>query len=1102
MKKTLVVILMATIQISISTSACAALSALWIFEGESGLFVDSSTNNNDAAPGNDPQTPFRVPGEALFGNALELDGNDYAVVADSPEISLTGDFTIAARVYVPAYGSNKLTIMHKLGDAISGYYSKYSWSIKTDGFQNLTISDQSQIINYGGPNIAPGQWIHIGIVRDLAAGTLTWFGNGIGGKVTKNVVVGALPDSAGELYIGATGSSGGNGFEGKLDDIQIFDHALSDAEMADIAQPRTQVLNATMETGAGTTVFDQTVFHNDGEFGLSTNSPVWGMGDINQGNALVFDGDDYVEVAQDVSLSVMPQGLTINVDIYRTTDDINSIVYKLDNGSSFAFKLNVKTDGFLNISVGDGTSIKNFSGFYVGLNEWTKCTISIDMVTHKIVWYKNDQLSKAGFFTGISSVKNSTGPFVIGASNTSGVNGFHGTIDNVELYNVPTLDSATAPVGEFELSIAGTGYFSPVIAGSINNVSYTIKNLTGFSKSYSILVTDDHVLVDENLTLTTETLAAGEEKTIIAAIDASQPGVHKVTVEVMNSSSPFNNVAIATSNVNVWNPAGNTYVDNVPNFFGMMTVFDRHVDKLGIDVPLFANMGVKVSRFLVRWNELEASKGVYDWTKWDTIINALNSSGVKPVPFLWTTPPWAYDAAAREEAKAIYGATSVTNSPPINYQDYYDTMAALVARYDHTSVPFWEIWNEPYLGIFWYYPANSVPSSEENFVTLLQGTYSAIKNVDAQTQIIVGGQAAGSNPYSDYVVTNGKDYYDIYSSHSHGHVDQHISAHEVSDQRLNTFDPNKRDKWWVNETGFAYNVKNDVSQAVALIKKGTITRHYGAKNFMWFVFRSRRDNHAVGTTSFEAIDENFGLRPSVVSYNALVGFLQNTTPGAELYPNDPIGNYGYAFNRGIEKIFVLWNEKKLENTIQLPVVNGVSTVEQYNIFGAANTVPVVNGNVSVTLDFTPKIIVITYPDADADGLSDELENAIGTNPLLTDTDGDGITDYDEVNYGGDQNVYTLGADTNPLSQDTDGDGVLDGVDVQPLTTNIAGDVAPLGAPDGLVNAADYLIQMQFFLGLTTPTAIELQNGDLYPTGSPDGGITTSDMLLMLQLVWP
>jgi hypothetical protein len=51
------------------------------------------------------------------------------------------------------------------------------------------------------------------------------------------------------------------------------------------------------------------------------------------------------------------------------------------------------------------------------------------------------------------------------------------------------------------------------------------------------------------------------------------------------------------------------------------------------------------------------------------------------------------------------------------------------------------------------------------------------------------------------------------------------------------------------------------------------------------------------------------------------------------------------------------------------------------------------------------------------------------------------------------------------------DSVTDDVYVEPLTFNVSGDVAPLGAPDGIVNVADLLIQTQFNLGLSAPGPI-------------------------------
>ena len=141
------------------------------------------------------------------------------------------------------------------------------------------------------------------------------------------------------------------------------------------------------------------------------------------------------------------------------------------------------------------------------------------------------------------------------------------------------------------------------------------------------------------------------------------------------------------------------------------------------------------------------------------------------------------------------------------------------------------------------------------------------------------------------------------------------------------------------------------------------------------------------------------------------------------------------------------------------------------------------------------------PDDDNDNLTDVFETSIGTNSLLADTDGDGLNDGAEVGFDGDITQYTPGLDTDPLSQDTDGDGLLDGNDPIPLTVNIAdGDLAPLNAPDGNINAADLLVAVRISLGLLTAVELQLAHGDLYPVGAPDGKINLQDLILLQKLV--
>ena len=92
--------------------------------------------------------------------------------------------------------------------------------------------------------------------------------------------------------------------------------------------------------------------------------------------------------------------------------------------------------------------------------------------------------------------------------------------------------------------------------------------------------------------------------------------------------------------------------------------------------------------------------------------------------------------------------------------------------------------------------------------------------------------------------------------------------------------------------------------------------------------------------------------------------------------------------------------------------------------------------VLVSNDILDDTDVVGMMDDDKDGLSNDAEKDLGTDPNKADSDGDGLNDRDEIIFGSnplqpdtdgdglnDQQEYTLGSD--PLLKDTDGDGYDD-----------------------------------------------------------------------------
>jgi hypothetical protein len=150
----------------------------------------------------------------------------------------------------------------------------------------------------------------------------------------------------------------------------------------------------------------------------------------------------------------------------------------------------------------------------------------------------------------------------------------------------------------------------------------------------------------------------------------------------------------------------------------------------------------------------------------------------------------------------------------------------------------------------------------------------------------------------------------------------------------------------------------------------------------------------------------------------------------------------------------------------------------------------------------------TDPDDDNDGLSDLDEiNDIGTDPLVADTDGDGLADGFEVNYRPNPaDTYTPAWDLNPLVVDTDGDGFKDGMELDagydPLDVAdfpVWGDIND----DRVVDTVDVLLATRAIVGPDTLDSGALARGNVAPLlgGVPhpplNDDFNVADLLLIM-----
>ena len=255
-------------------SASADLVGHWLLDGDG---TDASGNGFDGTiNGNVVPTADKLgnPDSAMqFGGA----SGDNVNVGDPPELQLTGAMTLWAWVVLDSSNGNNGRICAKQGGGGSrswtlnieastgGVTNPATLQLSPDGSANISLSDSE--------SLPTDEWVHMAGVYKPGEAMEVYVNGELKVSNTSGIPASQFGNNGAPVLIGSRNSCGNCGWLGSIDDVRVYNEALTAAEIiqAMVGVPPGVASNPSPANGATDVHRDAVLSWTPGEFAPAVN---------------------------------------------------------------------------------------------------------------------------------------------------------------------------------------------------------------------------------------------------------------------------------------------------------------------------------------------------------------------------------------------------------------------------------------------------------------------------------------------------------------------------------------------------------------------------------------------------------------------------------------------------------------------------------------------------------------------------------------------------------------------------------------------------------------------------------------------------------------